>query len=50
MIDSMVWAIKMAESIVDMGLRHSKLSWPEPPAKRVVGYDFVRRPTAVAAD
>ena len=30
-IDSMVWAIKLAEAIVDMGLRHSKLSWPFPP-------------------
>jgi allantoin racemase len=49
-IDSMVWAIKMAEAITDMGLRHSKLSWPEPPAKRIAGYDFVSRPVAIAAD
>lgn len=50
-IDSMVWAIKMAEAMTDMGLRHSKLSWPEPPPKRIVGYDFVgRAPAAVAAD
>lgn len=48
-IDSMVWAVKMAEAIADMGLRHSKLSWPYPPEKRIVGYDFVpRRATALA--
>ncbi|MEA2514079.1 MAG: allantoin racemase [Thermomicrobiales bacterium] len=49
-IDSMVWAIKMAEAIADMGLRHSKLSWPEPPAKRIAGFEFLRSPVAVAAD
>jgi hypothetical protein len=33
-----------------MGLRHSKLSWPEPPAKRIAGFEFLRSPVAVAAD
>jgi allantoin racemase len=40
-IDSMVWAIKMAEAMVDMGLRHSKLSWPVPPAKHIAGFSFM---------
>jgi allantoin racemase len=42
-IDSMVWAIKMAEAIADMGLRHSKRTWPNPPSKRIAGYEFVPR-------
>lgn len=49
-IDSMVWAIKMAEAIVDMGLRHSKRTWPYPPQKNVAGYEFMNRQMAVAAD
>lgn len=40
-IDSMAWAVKMAEAIAGMGLRHSKMSWPFPPAKRIDGYEFV---------
>jgi len=40
-IDSMVWAIKLAEAMADMGVRHSKLTWPQPPAKPVAGYGFV---------
>jgi allantoin racemase len=40
-IDSMVWAVKLAEAIADMGLRHSKMSWPFPPEKRIVGYPFL---------
>jgi allantoin racemase len=47
-IDSMVWAVKLAEAIADMGLRHSKLSWPQPPEKRIAGYDFLPREMAVA--
>lgn len=40
-IDSMLWAVKMCEAMVDMRLRHSKLSWPTPPGKRIDGYPFV---------
>lgn len=40
-IDSMVWAIKLAEAMADMGVRHSKLTWPYPPAKPVAGYDYL---------
>jgi allantoin racemase len=40
-LDSMVWAVKLAEAIADMGLRHSKLSWPLPPEKRIDGYEFL---------
>jgi allantoin racemase len=49
-IDSMVWAIKMAEAIADMGLRHSKMSWPYPPAKRIAGYTFMPSLESVVAD
>ncbi len=31
-------AVQMAEALVDMGLSHSKRSYPTPPAKVVVGY------------
>jgi allantoin racemase len=45
-LDSMVWAVKLAEAMTDMGLRHSKMSWPEPPEKRIDGYDFLPRQMA----
>jgi allantoin racemase len=48
-LDSMVWAVKMAEAIADMGVKHSKLSWPFPPEKSIQGYDFVPRPLVAAA-
>jgi allantoin racemase len=48
-IDSMVWAVKLAEAMADMGLRHSKLSWPVPPEKRIAGYDFLPRQTLAVA-
>lgn len=47
-IDSMIWAVKLAEAVVDMGLRHSKMSWPFPPHKRIEGYAFM--PERTAAD
>jgi len=31
-------AIKLAESLVDMGLSHSKRTYPAPPEKEIVGY------------
>ena len=37
-IDSMVWAVKMAEAMAGMGLKHSKMSWPYPPQKRIDGF------------
>ncbi len=49
-IDSMVWAIKMTEAMVDMGLRHSKRTWPFPPQKMIAGYEFMAGPVAVGAD
>ncbi len=48
-IDSMVWAVKMAEAIADLGLRHSKMSWPFPPEKQIAGYDFLPRQAAAVA-
>jgi allantoin racemase len=49
-IDSMVWAIKLTEAMVDMGLRHSKRTWPFPPRKAIAGYEFIAGPVAVGAD
>ena len=48
-LDSMVWAVKMAEAIADMGVVHSKLSWPFPPEKPIQGYDFLPRQMVAAA-
>jgi allantoin racemase len=48
-IDSMVWAVKMAEAMAGMGLKHSKLSWPNPPQKRIDGFEFVPRQEAAFA-
>jgi len=37
-IEPAAMAVKMAEALVDMGLSHSKRSYPTPPEKVVVGY------------
>lgn len=49
-IDSMVWAVKLAETMADLGIVHSKMSWPYPPEKRIAGYDFLPRSIAAVAD
>ena len=38
-IDPIPWAIKTAASLVDAGLSHSKITYEQPPAKPVVGYE-----------
>jgi allantoin racemase len=48
-IDPPVWAIKLAEAMADMGLRHSKRAWPAPPEKRIDGFEFVPRLGTFAA-
>lgn len=48
-IDPPVWALKLAEAMADMGLRHSKQAWPAPPEKRIDGFEFVPRPGAALA-
>lgn len=40
-IDPVVAAFKLAEAIVDLGLTHSKRTYPAPRRKEVAGYDFV---------
>jgi len=37
-IDPPAVAVKLAEGLVDMGLAHSKRTYPLPPAKEIVGY------------
>ncbi|MFN8592253.1 MAG: aspartate/glutamate racemase family protein [Thermomicrobiales bacterium] len=48
-LDSMVIAVKLAETFVDLGLRHSKMTWPNPPAKRIAGFEFMPEREAVLA-
>jgi allantoin racemase len=42
-IDPIIAAIKLTEALVDLGLSHSKKTYPLPPAKKVVGYRIERR-------
>ena len=37
-IDPGILAIKVAEALADMGLSHSKRTYPTPPEKEIVGY------------
>jgi allantoin racemase len=37
-IDPAILALKVAEALADIGLSHSKRSYPIPPAKEIVGY------------
>jgi allantoin racemase len=37
-IDPAVLAVKIAEALADMGLSHSKRTYPAPPAKEIIGY------------
>ncbi len=37
-IDPAVLAVKMAEALADMGLSHSKRTYPAPPEKEIIGY------------
>ncbi len=45
-IDPVPAAVRLAEALVDLGLSHSKRSYPSPPKKRIVGFDaFEEEPT-----
>jgi allantoin racemase len=37
-IDATVLALKIAEALVDIGLSHSKGTYPAPPEKQIIGY------------
>jgi allantoin racemase len=37
-IDPGILAVKAAEALVDIGLSHSKRTYPQPPAKEILGY------------
>jgi allantoin racemase len=39
-IDPIPTAVAMAEALVDLGLAHSKRTWPAPPAKPIAGYSL----------
>jgi allantoin racemase len=38
-VDPAATALKVAEALAESGLTHSKLSYPRPPKKEIVGYD-----------
>jgi allantoin racemase len=38
LIDPAIVAVKVAEALVDLGLSHSKKTYPTPPQKEIVGY------------
>jgi allantoin racemase len=40
-IDPPAVAVKLAEGLVDMGLAHSKRTYPLPPDKEIVGYPWL---------
>jgi allantoin racemase len=42
-IDPGMLAFKFAEALADMGLSHSKRSYPQPPQKEIIGYSFTVR-------
>ncbi len=42
-IDPVIAAFKLAEAVVDLGLTHSKRTYPHPPEKEIVGYDIPGR-------
>lgn len=42
-IDPIPTTIRLAEALIDLGLRQSKRTYPPPPHKRVVGYAFAGR-------
>jgi len=42
-IDPSMAALKLAEGLVDMGLSHSKRTYPPPPPKEIVGYPHLQR-------
>ena len=42
-LDPAVLALKIAEALADMGLSHSKRTYPVPPEKEIVGYELRRR-------
>ncbi len=38
-VDPLIAAIKLARTMVEMDLTHSKKTYPYPPQKEIVGYD-----------
>lgn len=48
-IDPVPYAIGLAATLVEAGLSHSRITYPAPPSKPVVGYDFLTPATHVQA-
>ena len=49
-IDPIPNAIAVAAGLARVGLSHSKLTYPMPPAKQLLGYPAIRLPFAAAAE
>ena len=48
-IDPVPYAIGLAATLVEAGLSHSRITYPAPPPKPVVGYDMLTPATHVQA-
>ncbi len=48
-IDPVPYAVRLASALVDAGLSHSRITYPPPAAKPVVGYDMLAPATHVQA-
>jgi allantoin racemase len=40
-IDPVIAAFKLAEAVVDLGVSHSKRTYPQPPQKEIIGFDNI---------
>jgi allantoin racemase len=49
-IDPIPAAVSIAAALVRVRLSHSKLTYPPPPRKRLVGYHDIRLPALIAAE
>lgn len=47
-IDPTPAAVRLAEALVDLGLTHSKRTYPMPPRKRIVGFDAFEEESTLA--
>ncbi len=48
-IDPVPYAVRLAVTLVDAGLSHSRITYPTPPAKPVVGYDMLAQVVSAQA-
>jgi allantoin racemase len=49
-IDPIPAAVSVAAALVRSNLAHSKLTFPQPPEKQLLGYDYIHLPMPLAAE